>query len=99
RADFHALRHTFNARMAANGVPLAFAQRAMRHSDAKLTSNQYLDPALASLSKSLAELPGLLEDGLGSHIGSHFSGSEGHSPSQAVANGHKGTPTEVLENE
>ena len=61
RADFHALRHTFNLRMAENGVPLAFAQRAMRHSDSRLTSNQYLDPALASLSKSLAGLPGLVK--------------------------------------
>ncbi len=99
RADFHALRHTFNARMAANGVPLAFAQRAMRHSDVKLTSNQYLDPALVSLSKSIAGLPGLLEDGLGSHIGSHFSGPEGLSPSSPVANGHKAPPTESLEDE
>jgi hypothetical protein len=58
RADFHAPRHKFNLRMAENGVPLAFAQRAMRHSDSRLTSNQYLDPALASLSKSLEGLRG-----------------------------------------
>ena len=63
RADFHSLRHTFNARMAANGVPLVFAQRAMRHSTPNLTANQYLDPALSSLSKSLAGLPGLVHEG------------------------------------
>lgn len=40
-ADFHALRHTFGTLLCRAGIPLATAQRLMRHSDPKLTSNIY----------------------------------------------------------
>lgn len=41
RVDFHALRVSFASLLAAAGVPLAVAQRLLRHSDPKLTSNVY----------------------------------------------------------
>jgi integrase len=86
RADFHALRHTFNARMAAHGVPQKFAQRAMRHNDSRLTSIQYLDPTLSTIAKSVEGLPGLLKGSsvshIVSHIVSHNFGASGHSVSQ-----------------
>lgn len=99
RADFHALRHTFNMRMQVNGVSLVFAQRAMRHSDSKLTTDVYFDPTIAARSNALAQVPGLLEDGQVSHIVSHSSGSKGLSASQADTNGHKGPSTELIENQ
>ena len=40
-ADFHALRVTFGTNLARAGVGLALAQRLMRHSDPRLTSNVY----------------------------------------------------------
>jgi integrase len=98
RADFHSLRHTFNWRMAENGVPLAFAQRAMRHSDSRLTSNQYLDPALSSLSKSLAALPGLVREAALPPKMPPVFGSEGHLVSQAGTNGTQPHPSEPVEN-
>ncbi|MFC1705437.1 tyrosine-type recombinase/integrase [Planctomycetota bacterium] len=39
--DFHALRATFATSLARKQVPLALAQRLMRHSDPKLTANHY----------------------------------------------------------
>jgi len=39
--DFHALRVTFATNLARSGVPLALAQRLMRHSTPALTSNIY----------------------------------------------------------
>ncbi len=40
-ADFHALRTTFCTNLARGGVSLQLAQRLMRHSDPRLTSNVY----------------------------------------------------------
>ena len=39
--DLHALRHTFGTMLAKSGASLQVAQRAMRHSDPKLTANIY----------------------------------------------------------
>ncbi|HRQ89128.1 MAG TPA: site-specific integrase, partial [Bacteroidia bacterium] len=99
RADFHALRHTFNARMAENGVPLAFAQRAMRHSDSRLTSNQYLDPTFTAISKWLAELPGLHEDAPLPPKMPPGNVSEGHSPSSPVSQAIQPEPSQPVGNE
>jgi integrase len=49
RVDLHALRKTFGTRLAMAGVPLTVAQRLMRHSDPKLTSNLYTDVRLLDL--------------------------------------------------
>lgn len=47
--DVHALRGTYGTLLAAAGVPLAVVQKLMRHSDPRLTSNTYLDPAQLDL--------------------------------------------------
>lgn len=39
--DFHALRHSFGTSLARAGVPLAIAQKLMRHSTPELTSSVY----------------------------------------------------------
>jgi integrase len=49
RVDLHALRKTFGTRLAMAGVPLTVAQRLMRHSDPKLTSNLYTDVRVLDL--------------------------------------------------
>ena len=77
RTDFHALRHTFNARMASAGVPLSCAQRALRHSEARLTSVHYLDPQLQAITAAVSKIPHLYpiaESDPVSHIVSHDSG-------------------------
>lgn len=40
-ADFHALRHTFIARMNRGGVPISTAMNLARHSDPSLTLKTY----------------------------------------------------------
>jgi len=102
RVDFHALRHTFNARMASAGVPLAFAQRAMRHSEAHLTSVQYLDPQIQAISQAVAAIPRLFptaDNDPVSHIGSHDSVSEGLSVSQPVTEGEQLEVSEPVQGE
>jgi integrase len=47
--DLHALRTTLATHLATSGVPLALAQRIMRHSDPKLTSTTYTRPASTDL--------------------------------------------------
>ncbi len=42
KIDFHALRTTYATLLVLSGVPLASAVRLMRHSDAKLTMNYYV---------------------------------------------------------
>ena len=98
RADFHSLRHTFNSRMAENGVPLAFAQRAMRHSDSRLTSNQYLDLALASLSKSLAGCLGLVKVDEVPPKMTPASGSNGHFVSSSGTKRGQQQASQAIEN-
>ena len=60
--DVHALRHTYCSNLAAAGVPLITAQKAMRHSDPKLTANIYTDPALLDLQGAANKLPDLSLD-------------------------------------
>ncbi len=59
KIDFHALRHTCGTRMARAGVPLAVAQKIMRHSDPKLTANFYTHVLVADKAKELAKLPSI----------------------------------------
>ncbi|WP_165249229.1 tyrosine-type recombinase/integrase [Paludisphaera soli] len=56
--DIHALRTTFGTHLAAAGVPLATAQKLMRHADPKLTANVYTDAALLDLHGAVEALPG-----------------------------------------
>ena len=57
QADFHAFRHTYGSMLGKMGVPLVMAQRMMRHSDPKLTSNIYTHIWINDAAKELAKLP------------------------------------------
>ena len=59
QADFHALRHTYGTMLNQAGVPLATAQRLMRHSDPKLTANIYTHIMVETKAEALAKLPTL----------------------------------------
>jgi site-specific recombinase XerD len=54
--DFHALRTTFGTRMALANVPLALAQRLMRHSDPRLTASVYTVAQLSDLAREVEKL-------------------------------------------
>ena len=69
-ADFHAIRHTCNTRMAKYGVPLAIRQKQMRHSDPKLTACVYLDDNALPVDAQVNIQPPLLPESL-SHVVSH----------------------------
>jgi integrase len=56
RIDLHALRKTYGTRLAMAGVPLTVAQRLMRHSDPKLTSNLYTDVRLLDLHAAVGSM-------------------------------------------
>ena len=55
--DFHALRHTYGTMFYQAGVPLATAQKLMRHSDPKLTANIYTHVLVETKAEALAKLP------------------------------------------
>ncbi len=55
--DFHSLRHTFGTLLNKAKVPLATAQKLMRHSDPKLTANTYTHVLLDDKAEALAKLP------------------------------------------
>lgn len=59
RVVLHSLRHTLCTMLATSNVPMAFAQRLMRHRDIKLTAEAYMDEGLLPLSAALAALPSL----------------------------------------
>lgn len=59
RVVVHSLRHTLCTLMATNNIPLAVAQRVMRHRDPKLTAVHYLDEGHLPLASALASLPSL----------------------------------------
>ena len=78
RLDFHALRKTFNTHLAACGVSTRERMAMMRHSDEKLTNNDYLDVEKLGLREALAKLPkiepALSASQTDSQIDSHISG-------------------------
>ncbi len=49
QVDLHALRTTFGTMLARSGVSMRTAQQLMRHSDIRLTANDYVDPVLLDL--------------------------------------------------
>jgi integrase len=55
--DIHALRMTYNTWLAKAGVHPRIAQELMRHSDIKLTTKVYTDPALFDLVTAVEALP------------------------------------------
>ena len=56
RADFHALRTSFGTRLALANVPLALAQKLMRHSTPVLTAAVYTVAQLSDLSREVEKL-------------------------------------------
>jgi integrase len=57
RAVLHSLRHSLCTMMAASGVPMAVAQRVMRHSDIRLTAQHYCDEGMLPMAEAVRELP------------------------------------------
>ncbi|MES2438041.1 MAG: site-specific integrase [Verrucomicrobiota bacterium] len=60
RFDFHAMRMTFNTRMANGNIPTRSCMQAMRHSDEKLTTVVYTDASRLNVAAHVASLPSLL---------------------------------------
>jgi hypothetical protein len=60
RVDSHALRVTFDSRLAASGTSLRTAMELMRHSDARLTTRIYTDPRLLDTAAAVNVLPRLV---------------------------------------
>ncbi|MBC8126820.1 MAG: tyrosine-type recombinase/integrase [Gloeobacteraceae cyanobacterium ES-bin-144] len=60
RFDFHAMRMTFNTRMANGNIPTRSCMQAMRHSDEKLTTVVYTDASRLNVAAHVASLPALL---------------------------------------
>ena len=56
-ADVHCLRHSFGTRLAKSGAPVQIIQRAMRHSDPKLTLGTYSHLTALDVLGSLEALP------------------------------------------
>jgi integrase len=59
RVVLHSLRHSLATMLAVSGVPMAYAQRIMRHRDIRLTSEVYQDEALLPLSAAMLALPSM----------------------------------------
>jgi excisionase family DNA binding protein len=57
RVDFHAFRHTYCTNLHRAGVPLHLAQRLMRHSDVRLTTQVYSDEGKLPMTEAAAMLP------------------------------------------
>ena len=60
-ADIHALRHTAATRLARNGVPIATAQRILRHSDPKITMGIYSHLGIIDTHAAVEGLPDFVE--------------------------------------
>ncbi|MBX3403609.1 MAG: site-specific integrase [Phycisphaeraceae bacterium] len=55
----HCLRHSLATMLATSGVPMAYAQRIMRHRDIRLTAEVYTDESLLPLSGAMNALPSM----------------------------------------
>lgn len=55
----HSLRHSLATMLAGAGVPMAVAQRIMRHRDIRLTAETYTDEALLPMAAAMLALPAL----------------------------------------
>lgn len=83
RFDFHAMRMTFNTRMAIGNIPTRSCMQAMRHSDEKLTTRVYTDASRLNVAAHIASLPSLLVPGLVSARASGKSESKGNKVTHA----------------
>jgi integrase len=83
RVDLHALRKTFNTRMAVAGVPTRIAMQAMRHSEERLTTGVYTDSKLLPVAYHVQALPSIAGDPV-SPVVSPFSVSGGPEPAEPV---------------
>jgi integrase len=82
RADFHALRHTFDTNLAVAGIPERVRMLLMRHRTPHLTTETYTDVRLLPTAQAIGLLPWCrVQD---SQIDSHELGGSGHSASQPV---------------
>lgn len=99
--DLHALRHTYGTLLAAAGVPLQVAQRAMRHSDVRLTTNVYTDPRLLDLRAAVEALPHIAATGELLHDAARATGTDDDggpslvAPTVAPASGNVGLCSSV----
>jgi len=59
RVVVHCLRHSLATMLAVHGVPMAYAQRILRHRDIRLTAETYQDEAMLPLAGAMASLPAL----------------------------------------
>lgn len=57
----HSLRHSLATMLAASKVPMAVAQRIMRHRDIRLTAETYTDEGLLPLADAMRSLPALMD--------------------------------------
>lgn len=57
RVVLHSLRHSLATMLAMSRVPMAYAQRLLRHRDIRLTAETYQDEALLPLAGAVASLP------------------------------------------
>jgi len=57
RVVLHSLRHSLATMLAASHVPMALAQRILRHRDIRLTAEVYTDEGLLPLAAAMRELP------------------------------------------
>jgi integrase len=62
RVVLHSLRHSLATMLAVSSVPMAVAQKIMRHRDIRLTAEVYTDEGLLPLSSAMAALPSLIRD-------------------------------------
>ena len=78
RFDFHAMRMTFNTRMANGNIPTRACMQAMRHSDEKLTTVVYTDASRLNVAAHVASLPSFLTPAMVSATASGKSETEGN---------------------
>lgn len=96
RADFHALRETFNTLMALGSVDLQTRRLAMRHSDIRLTSSTYLDGSLLPLMGAINALPWFGES---APVDAPRSDTNSHVPSLVVTNREEGSRKDLPVNQ
>lgn len=82
RFDLHAMRMTFNTRMANGNVPTRAVMQAMRHSEERLTTKLYTDSSRLHVTAHIASLPCLMAPDMVSARASGKSDSEGNTSPQ-----------------
>ena len=99
RFDLHAMRMTFNTRMANGNIPTRAAMQAMRHSEERLTTKVYTDASRLHVAAHVASLPSLLGPVMVSARASGESESEGNKGPQTDTVALEWKPTGSPENQ